>query len=245
MTKSLPLIVVCYLVLCYSYFCHGFLHLLDFTSVYILRFFLALRRMMTADWYAPGCALCFSYSWKIGERLPLEKHVYVVRKHERSTAQLFPVFSATACGLFMNVDAACQKLRVICGDSRLNVSLSSRQPFPLVARNDGFGSNEVCNEELDNGDWDSNDVEDVAVVLSTVCARAVRARFTNVQDTQSTTGLHMPGTVLDHLFGSTEAPITVATSFFLMHSLNASVLLSRNELLCVNVSKSQSILQAR
>lgn len=117
--------------------------------------------------------------------------------------------------------------------------------FPVVGGREAYGIDELGHEDLDEGDWDLNDINSSPGSTSAIRAREVQASSTIVQEAEHTAGLRVLDTNIDLLSEQAEAPEAVATSSTLTCIQGASLLFSQNEMPGANLSKTQRILQAR
>lgn len=98
--------------------------------------------------------------------------------------------------------------------------------FAPVAGIDIYGTGEIFDADLDDGDWDLNDVDISPGRFNAICARKAQLSFANVQEAPRTARLRVPNTVSDLLSELAEVRVAVATSRTLASCPSASILFS-------------------
>lgn len=101
----------------------------------------------------------------------MEEYIHVVREDGRSAEHVFPVLSAKTCDPFVTVEVAIKKLRTFGGEADSNVNEPSGAASPFVAGCDAYSTNEMPNEDLEDGYWDL-----LSVGVTPGAVNAVRAR---------------------------------------------------------------------
>lgn len=105
---------------------------------------------------------------------------------------------------------------------------SSKVASPPVAGSDAYGTDEMYNEDVNDGDWDLNYIASAPGGGKAVRAREVTAIFKKVQKGRREAGLRVPYDVLNVLSERAEAPVVVPISSTLASSYGTSVLSSHN-----------------
>lgn len=171
---SLPRIIVSFIT------SHEIFRLLYYTSVNLVLGSLAVRQMMKIDWFAPECAPWFSYRLETGETIALNEYVYFLREYGRSTEQLFLAVRATACDPFMTVEAVREELGIYYGEADFKANIPSSVASPPVAGSDGYDADEICDGDLNDGDWclkDADSTPEVLVLFTHVRSKSASRRY--------------------------------------------------------------------